>query len=204
MPVPSSLAGRLATVALALASAFAALRLYPHELPQARHPDLLAVVFYSRAMVFAGRVTLLCLAAFAILSIAARIARREWLLRAGPFEVERAVGISERERDELKEALAEQRIETAQLEARVMHLPSGWRFSCHPLTRRPIVPLTDEEAQRLRQIETSLMEIADEAGAMVRRIDRAIRESDRRAEEYLPILRRAGLAPPLPRRSRWL
>ena len=115
MSVPSSLAGRLATVALALASVFAALRLYPHELPQARHPDLLAVVFYSGAMVFAGRVTLLCLAAFAVLSIAARIVRREWLLRAGPFEVEQAVGISEWERDELKEEFAEWRAEAAQL-----------------------------------------------------------------------------------------
>jgi hypothetical protein len=117
MPVPSSPAGRLAAVALALASAFAALRLYPRELPPAHHPDLLAVVFYSRAMVFAGRVTLLCLAAFAILSPAARIVRREWLLRAGPFEVERAAAISERERDELKVDLAESRARVERLEA---------------------------------------------------------------------------------------
>ncbi|HKG03925.1 MAG TPA: hypothetical protein VKB03_12155 [Conexibacter sp.] len=136
MPVPSSLAGRLATVALALASAFAALRLYPDELPQARHPDLLAVVFYSRAMVFAGRVTLLCLAAFAILSIVARIVRREWLLRAGPFEVERAAAISERERDELKEDLAAQRAVHAQFEARL-----------HTVTEQMAIPMppADEE-----------------------------------------------------------
>jgi hypothetical protein len=122
MPIPSSLPGRLAVVVLATASAFVALRLYPHELPAARHPDLLAVVFYSRAMVFAGRITLPCLAAFAILSIVARIVRREWLLRAGPFEVERAAAISERERDELKVELVESRADTERLEANVAAL----------------------------------------------------------------------------------
>jgi hypothetical protein len=119
MPVSSSFAGRLAAAVLAVAGGLVALRLYPHELPQAQHPDLLAVVFYSRAMVFAGRVTLLCLAVFAVLSIGARIARREWLLRAGPFEVERAVGISERERDELKAEIVAQRAKTTQVEARL-------------------------------------------------------------------------------------
>jgi len=117
MPVPSSLIARVAPLPLALASALVALRLYPHELPAAQHPDLLAVIAYSRAMVFAGRVTLLCLAAFAILSIVARIARREWLLRAGPFEVERAAAISERERDELKAELAESRATIERLAA---------------------------------------------------------------------------------------
>lgn len=119
MSVPSSRIGRLAGLALAAAIALAALRLYPHELPAARHPDLLAVVFYSPAMVFGGRVTLLCLAAFAVLSIVARVARREWLLRAGPFEVERAAAISERERDELWAELAESRARTDRLAAEV-------------------------------------------------------------------------------------
>jgi hypothetical protein len=136
MPVPTSLAGRLAAVALALASAFAALRLYPHELPQARHPDLLAVVFYSRAMVFAGRVTLLCLAAFAILSIGARIVRREWLLRAGPFEVERSVAISERERDELKAELSAWRARAERLEAKFQSLAAEGVPAHSDLVRR--------------------------------------------------------------------
>ena len=113
----ASLSARMVALPLMAATALGALRLYPNELPPARHPDLLAVVLYSRAMVFAGRVTLLCLAAFAILSIVARIARREWLLRAGPFEVERAAAISERERDELKAELAEWRTENARLQA---------------------------------------------------------------------------------------
>jgi hypothetical protein len=122
MPVVTSLAARLAVALLAPAAALAALRLYPHELPPARHPDLLAAVFYSRAMVFTGRVTLLCLAAFAVLSIGARIVRREWLLRAGPFEVERAAAISERERDELKAEAAESRARMKRLQAEVARL----------------------------------------------------------------------------------
>ena len=117
MPVPSSRIGRLVVLLLALAGGFAALRLYPHELPPARHPDLLAVVFYSPGMVFAGRVTLLCLAAFAVLSIVARIVRREWLLRAGPFEVERAAAISEREQDQLRVKLAASQEHVALLQA---------------------------------------------------------------------------------------
>jgi len=125
MPVLAALAGRLAVVLSAPVAALVALRLYPHELPPARHPDLLAVVFYSRAMVFAGRVTVLCLAAFAVLSIGARIVRREWLLRAGPFEVERAAAISERERDELKAELAMWRARTERLETEMRELRIG-------------------------------------------------------------------------------
>jgi len=116
MPVLASLSGRLLALPLVPAAALVAFRLDPDELPAARHPDLLAAVFYSRAMVFAGRITLLCLAAFAVLSIVARIVRREWLLRAGPFEVERAAAISERERDELKAELGEWRTTVERLE----------------------------------------------------------------------------------------
>jgi len=63
------------------------------------------------------------------------------------------------------------------------------------------MPLTDEELDtRLERLQWMAREIADG-------LDRAIRDSDRRAEEYLPILRRAGIVPPLDvparRRSRW-
>lgn len=132
MPASASPSARFAALLLALPGALVVLRLYPHELPPAQHPDLLAAVFYSRAMVFAGRVTLLCLAVFAVLSIGARIVRREWLLRAGPFEVERAAAISERERDELKAEVAKTQAETAQLRAAYQglaeHLAASWRF----------------------------------------------------------------------------
>lgn len=64
------------------------------------------------------------------------------------------------------------------------------------------MPFTDQEAQRLRELKTELMEMADRAGEIVRGIDKAISDSDRRAEAYLPILRRAGIVPPK-RRPRW-
>lgn len=62
------------------------------------------------------------------------------------------------------------------------------------------VPLTDEEFdERLTELRKRAREIADG-------LDRAIRDSDRRAEAYLPILRRAGIVPSRdvpPRRRPW-
>ena len=59
--------------------------------------------------------------------------------------------------------------------------------------------LTDEQQDRLLSeratIERSLREIAAIGEKECRRIDQAIRDSDRRAERYLPLLRRYGLAP---------
>lgn len=109
-PRPAFLTTLVTTAACALAAAVIAHRLYPHELPPAdRRTDLLATVFYDPAMVFAGRVAALSIAAFAVLSILARIWNREWLTKAGPFEVEHAAATSERERDDLKKQLAEAR-----------------------------------------------------------------------------------------------
>jgi len=64
------------------------------------------------------------------------------------------------------------------------------------------VPQIDVE--RLETIRLGLIDVADRLDAMGRRMDRAIRDSDRRAEEYLPILRRAGIVPSrdVPRRRR--
>jgi len=63
------------------------------------------------------------------------------------------------------------------------------------------MPLTDEELdERLERIQRMAQEISDGIG-------RALRESDRRRAEYLPVLRRAGIVPshdvPPRRRSRW-
>ncbi|HKG40185.1 MAG TPA: hypothetical protein VKB25_14440 [Conexibacter sp.] len=63
------------------------------------------------------------------------------------------------------------------------------------------MPLTDVER---REVQRLLVDAAESLDTMKRQMDRAIRESDRRAEEYLPILRRAGLVPPARRWSRWL
>jgi hypothetical protein len=65
------------------------------------------------------------------------------------------------------------------------------------------MPITEEQLQRFEQFGKDLERIRKMAREIADGLDRAIRESDRRAEEYLPILRRAGLAPRR-RRSRWL
>jgi len=64
--------------------------------------------------------------------------------------------------------------------------------------------MSTSDAERVQELERFLLYASERLDAMVRGMDRAIRESDRRAEEYLPILRRAGLVPPVRRRSRWL
>jgi DNA-binding transcriptional ArsR family regulator len=64
------------------------------------------------------------------------------------------------------------------------------------------MPLTEEQMQRFRQFGEEIERLRRMTREIADDMDRAIRESDRRAEEYLPVLRRAGLAPPR-RRSRW-
>ena len=59
------------------------------------------------------------------------------------------------------------------------------------------------DMERLEEIRRGLVDVSERLNAMSRRMDRALRESDRRAEEYLPILRRAGIVPGPPPRRRW-
>ncbi len=119
MPTAARTLPRLAGILLALAGAYVGLRLYPSELPSpavGRRADLLATLFYDQAMVFLLRVVILCAAAFTVLSIVARIWNREWLTKAGPFEVERMV--ASRDRDALKRQLEEAHAEIERLARR--------------------------------------------------------------------------------------
>ena len=61
---------------------------------------------------------------------------------------------------------------------------------------------TEELMERFEQFGKDLARVRRMVGEIADDMDRAIRDSDRRAEEYLPVLRRAGLVPPK-RRSRW-
>ncbi|HYV15165.1 MAG TPA: hypothetical protein VE972_04020 [Conexibacter sp.] len=99
------LQARLLLVVLAVLALYVGLRIYPTDLPTLHsHPDFLAVVFQSRALIFTGRVTLLCVAGFVVLSIVVRALNRQWLTKAGPFEVSTAAD-AEIERDALKDEL---------------------------------------------------------------------------------------------------
>lgn len=121
------IAQRLTTLVAALVGAYVAASVYPPELPRPRHdPDPFTIVFECRPIVFAGRVTALCLAAFVVLSIAARIRSREWLSKAGPFEVSLASTGVEHEREHLGAKLAEAHAAVRELHTTVAAL-SAWR-----------------------------------------------------------------------------
>jgi hypothetical protein len=114
---------RLTTLLLTLLGAYAAASVYPPELPEPRHdPDLFTAIFECRPIVFAARVTALCLAAFVISSIVARIRNREWLSKAGPFEVVPAATEAGRESKDLRERLARADARADELQAMVAAL----------------------------------------------------------------------------------
>jgi hypothetical protein len=97
-----------------------ALRIYPRDLPAPQpHADFIATIFQSRVLIFTGRITLLVVAAFIVCSIVARIWNREWLSKAGPFEVSTAMTHVEHERDGLSEELASARATIRELKARI-------------------------------------------------------------------------------------
>lgn len=68
--------------------------LYPVDLPESRDPDFVDNVFDNRAVLLAARLLLVSAAgvlafggSFIVVSIGQRIRGREWLRRAGPFEI---------------------------------------------------------------------------------------------------------------------
>jgi hypothetical protein len=68
--------------------------LYPADLPSAKNPDFIDNVFDNRAVVWAARLLLVSAAAvlafgglFIVISTGIRMANREWLRKAGPFEI---------------------------------------------------------------------------------------------------------------------
>lgn len=87
--------------------------LYPADLPRSRNPDFVDNVFANRAVLLAARLLLVSAAAvlalgglFIVVSIGHRMRNREWLRRAGPFEI-----------SELKAAQAEEEIDYWRQEA---------------------------------------------------------------------------------------
>ncbi|HSS43298.1 MAG TPA: hypothetical protein VLK37_12205 [Solirubrobacterales bacterium] len=68
--------------------------LYPVDLPESRDPNFVDNVFDNRAVLLAARLLLVSAAAvlafgglFIVVSIGNRMRNREWLRRAGPFEI---------------------------------------------------------------------------------------------------------------------
>jgi hypothetical protein len=87
--------GRVAVaVGMAVAIALLATGLYPTDLPNSPNPDFLDTIFDNRGVLWAARMLLVSAAAvlafggfFIALSIGMRMKNREWLRRAGPFEI---------------------------------------------------------------------------------------------------------------------
>jgi hypothetical protein len=68
--------------------------LYPVDLPASTNPDFIDTIFDNRAVVWGARLLLVSGAAvlafggiFIVVSIGIRMKNREWLRRAGPFEI---------------------------------------------------------------------------------------------------------------------
>lgn len=95
-PSGGTIISRLTLLALIAVAVYVGLRIYPLTAPHpSTRPDFLDAVLESRALVFAARMTVLFAAAFVILSVTARIWNKEWLSKAGPFEVSAAVSATE-------------------------------------------------------------------------------------------------------------
>lgn len=92
-------AGRAAVgVGFVVACAFAIVLvvkgLYPADLPKSRNPDFIDNIFANRGVLWAARLLLVSAAGvlavggvFIVVSIGVRMKNREWLRRAGPFEI---------------------------------------------------------------------------------------------------------------------
>lgn len=68
--------------------------LYPVDLPSVNNPDFLDTTFDNRAVIWTARLLLVSAAVvlafggfFIVISIGMRMKNREWLRRAGPFEI---------------------------------------------------------------------------------------------------------------------
>lgn len=92
-------------VAVVLGIALLAKGLYPADLPSSRSPDFVDNIFDNRGVLWAARLLLVSAAGvfafggvFIVVSIGIRMKNKEWLRRAGPFEIsERKLGQSEEE-----------------------------------------------------------------------------------------------------------
>jgi hypothetical protein len=88
------LAGACGLLLIGVVILLVAKGLYPADLPESRHPDFVDNVFDNRGVLWAARLLLVSAAGvlavggiFIVLSIGVRVKNREWLRRAGPFEI---------------------------------------------------------------------------------------------------------------------
>jgi hypothetical protein len=87
----------VAFVVIAVGLVWLCVALYPDRLPRPSHPDFVDGIFDSRVVIWAARLLLVSAAGvlalgglFIVVSTIVRMRNREWLRRAGPFEVSEA------------------------------------------------------------------------------------------------------------------
>jgi hypothetical protein len=95
----------LALFALAVGAVLILIGLYPKKVALRKNPDFTDAIFASRIVIALIRIALLFGIGFVVISIVARIVNRQWLAKAGPFE------ISEEVVEELKAEIAFWQIE---------------------------------------------------------------------------------------------
>lgn len=101
--------------------------LYPADLPGSRNPDFVDNVFDNRGVLWAARLLLVSAAGvlafggiFLVLSISTRMKNKEWLRRAGPFEIsEGALGQAEDEVEFWRRSALASQLETMNLRDRL-------------------------------------------------------------------------------------
>lgn len=116
--------------ACAVAIALLVKGLYPADLPESRSPDFVDNVFDNRGVLWAARLLLVSAAGvlafggiFIVVSIGVRMKNREWLRRAGPFEIsEGTLGQAEEEAAFWRQVAQASQEETTSLRERLGHL----------------------------------------------------------------------------------
>ena len=78
---------RLFAIALVGGAVAVGIGLYPNYVMVPKHPSLLDEIFQSRTIIVFVRVLMMFAAGFVVASLLARIWNRQWLSKAGPFEV---------------------------------------------------------------------------------------------------------------------
>lgn len=127
--------GRLViSCSLALVSALALVLLvrglFPADLPESHNPDFVDNIFDNRGVLWAARFLLVSAAGvlafggiFIVVSIGIRMKNREWLRRAGPFEIsEGSLGQTEEEAAFWRRAALASQEEAISLRERLEHL----------------------------------------------------------------------------------
>lgn len=99
---------RAAWIVLIFITALAATDAVLAPTPAPKQPDFIDTILASRAVVAAIRIAIVFAGIFVVLSVVALIARRQWLTRVGPVEVEEVSDL-DTENQQLRRELDEAR-----------------------------------------------------------------------------------------------